>query len=277
MSNISSNGKCSWNNNNRICPLGQCCTRNATCSNTCLSSDEHAFSNLTISQNGACGLYNNNTKCPTGQSCSSYGWCGDTPGYTGVTANIPYSDPAPQGTTSTNTRCGPEFNNKKCPNNGECCSNTGIYKGWCGTNSNFCNSSTQKNHCGVCNDTSQSCYKSNGSFPCNYTQLQQIRDLAPVKPSTATSNERCGASSPTNKKCPNANECCSNGYSKKNIYGISEYYSDNVGWCGTNETYCNESTQSNHCGICNDRSKLCFTNAVPYDKPCKFGANWKQN
>jgi len=102
----STNGKCGKDNNNTVCPSGQCCskygycgTSEKHCGSNCQSKFGKCFNTTTTtttikkttttksskptSTNGECGKNNGNIHCPSGKCCSKYGYCGTGEKYCG--------------------------------------------------------------------------------------------------------------------------------------------------------------------------------------------------
>ena len=109
---VSKDGKCGPQNNNTICPAGECCSKYGYCGTTdnhcikycvsefgiCKNSNGDVINQSTtttttttvpapgptnppsgeVSKDGKCGPRNNNTVCPAGECCSRYGYCGTT-------------------------------------------------------------------------------------------------------------------------------------------------------------------------------------------------------
>ena len=86
-SNISTNGKCGKQGNNKICPANEYCSLWGWCgtSNDHKNNSQAKFNGITIqkpesssniSTNGKCGKQGNNKICPANEYCSKWGWCG---------------------------------------------------------------------------------------------------------------------------------------------------------------------------------------------------------
>ncbi|ORX85804.1 glycoside hydrolase/deacetylase, partial [Anaeromyces robustus] len=111
------------------------------------------------SSNGRCGPKFSNAICPSGQCCSKYGWCGTESKYCGDGCQIDYGTCKNNNSstktskinhpTSTNGRCGINFDNTACPI-GECCSK----HGWCGNSSDYCGEGCQSEF-GECNGNNE--------------------------------------------------------------------------------------------------------------------------
>ncbi|OTB03078.1 carbohydrate esterase family 4 protein [Hypoxylon sp. CI-4A] len=85
---------------------------------------------------GTTGAGENGYICPTGMCCSQYGYCGNSTDYceTGCQAAFGIcSTGSGGGDSSTDGRCGPDYDNAVCGAD-ECCSASG----YCGTTTDYC-------------------------------------------------------------------------------------------------------------------------------------------
>ncbi|CAL8582071.1 hypothetical protein XPA_007748 [Xanthoria parietina] len=80
-----------------------------------------------------CGPKNANNKCASGLCCSQGGWCGNTTDYCGAGCQSGFGDCSTSTGAGSDGKCGPAFNNQKCPT-GQCCSAAG----YCGTTKEYC-------------------------------------------------------------------------------------------------------------------------------------------
>jgi hypothetical protein len=158
--------RCGPNYNNTACPNNQCCSSAGYCGGVTGANDawcstsisnghfndketknwkNYSYSIIVEPGGRRCGTNYSNTACPDNQCCSSAGYCGTTSEYcTGSMSGGDFNDKEPKNwqslSYSTNDRCGPDFNNKACPNN-KCCSTANYCGGSTGGDDAWCSAS----------------------------------------------------------------------------------------------------------------------------------------
>ncbi|KAI0829960.1 carbohydrate-binding module family 18 [Hypoxylon sp. FL0890] len=142
------------------CPDNLCCSQNGYCGNTtdyCLTGCQSQFGTCSgsggdgdegsgddgdgeISPDLTCGTTGAGEHgyiCPTSMCCSQYGYCGNSTGYCERGCQLAFgvceSGSDNNTGTSTDGRCGPNFDNEVCDAT-ECCSAAG----YCGTTTDYC-------------------------------------------------------------------------------------------------------------------------------------------
>jgi len=151
----STNGRCGKEYGYSSCPSGQCCSKY----NHCGTSDDHCLvskgcqsefgkctSSTTItttttkkssatSTNGRCGRDYGYSSCPSGQCCSKYNHCGTSDDHCLASKGCQseFGKCTSSTTTSTNGRCGKDYDYSSCPSS-QCCSKYG----YCGTSDEHC-------------------------------------------------------------------------------------------------------------------------------------------
>jgi len=211
----STNGRCGKEYGYSSCPSGQCCSKY----NHCGTSDDHCLvskgcqsefgkctSSTTItttttkkssatSTNGRCGRDYGYSSCPSGQCCSKYNHCGTSDDHCLASKGCQseFGKCTSSTTTSTNGRCGKDYDYSSCPSS-QCCSKYG----YCGTSDEHCLAS-------------KGCQSEFGKCTSSTTTT--------TKKSSATStNGRCGKDYGYSS-CPSG-QCCS----KYSYCGTSDDY-----------------------------------------------------
>ncbi|ORY37708.1 hypothetical protein LY90DRAFT_459306 [Neocallimastix californiae] len=241
---VSKDGKCGPQNNNTICPAGECCSKYGYCGTTdnhcikycvsefgiCKNSNGDVINQSTttttttttvpapgptnppsgeVSKDGKCGPRNNNTVCPAGECCSKYGYCGTTDDHC-IKYCVSEFGICKNSNVSKDGKCGPRNNNTVCPA-GECCSKYG----YCGTTDDHCIK--------YCVSEFGVCKNSGGDvvIPTSTTTTTTVPAPGPTNPPSGevSKDGKCGPRN-NNTVCP-AGECCSK-----------------YGYCGTTDDHC---------------------------------------
>jgi len=178
---VSKDGKCGPQNNNTICPAGECCSKYGYCGTTDNHCIKYCVSEFGICKNSNGDVINQSTTTTT-------------------TTTVPAPGPTnpPSGEVSKDGKCGPRNNNTVCPA-GECCSKYG----YCGTTDDHCIK--------YCVSEFGVCKNSGGDvvIPTSTTTTTTVPAPGPTNPPSGevSKDGKCGPRN-NNTVCP-AGECCS--------------------------------------------------------------------
>ena len=278
---VSKDGKCGPQNNNTICPAGECCSKYGYCGTTdnhcikycvsefgiCKNSNGDVINQSTtttttvpapgptnppsgeVSKDGKCGPRNNNTVCPAGECCSKYGYCGTTDDHCikycvsefGVCKNSGGDVVIPTSTTTTTTVPAPGPTN---PPSGEVSKD-----GKCGprNNNTVCPAGECCSRYGYCGTTNDHCVKYCVS---EFGECRNSNNDVVIIRTTTIESDAAPTNSEQNIPEGRVSEDGTCGPEYGNTVCPAGECCSRYGYCGIAEGYCGAGCQSDF-GRCN--------------------------